>query len=161
MVRRIGEKINRALQRLGRKKRELAHALGISPQAVSDLATGRTLPSIPHLEALVGFTGLRAEYWLDDDRLDPDPSDLAAVATREKLAGLARCGLLQTPDPGGLFARLRVFLAAAREPYAARFGEPLPEELRALGWAPRDSARGEARGQRAPDASRIDGGEGG
>lgn len=67
----IHEKITRQLSRKGRKKKELAQFLGIAPQTMTDICKGRSAVTLSHLKRLVAFFGLRATYWIDEDREEP------------------------------------------------------------------------------------------
>ena len=71
----IAEKINAVLAERGLLKRDLARALGISPQTATDICKGRSAVTLPHLRSLVRFFGLRPDFWLDDSRLEPGAAD--------------------------------------------------------------------------------------
>ncbi|MFM1872039.1 MAG: helix-turn-helix protein [Planctomycetota bacterium] len=71
----IHEKIAALLEQTRLKKRDLARALGVSPQTATDICKGRSAITLPHLRNLVALFELRADYWLDDSRLLPTESD--------------------------------------------------------------------------------------
>ena len=67
----IHEKITALLEQRRLKKRDLARALGVSPQTATDICKGRSAITLPHLRNLISYFEVRAEFWLDDDRLAP------------------------------------------------------------------------------------------
>ena len=71
----IHEKIVAQLEQRKLKKRDLARALSVSPQTATDICKGRSAITLPHLRNLVNYFGLRADFWLDDQRLMPEASD--------------------------------------------------------------------------------------
>lgn len=126
-------KINSLLRHRGLLKRDLARALNISPQTATDICKGRSSITIPHLQRLVEFFGLRADFWLDPDRLHPTPADEVSARVSEKVFELSQAGILDTEDPTGLFERLLSLARNHREEYLALHGEAPPEERRLLG----------------------------
>ncbi|MCB9891317.1 MAG: hypothetical protein H6833_06710 [Planctomycetes bacterium] len=75
MVFPIHEKIELQLRLSKRRKKDLASFLGIAPQTMTDICKGRSAVTLTHLKGLVRYFGLRSNYWLDDERRDPDPFD--------------------------------------------------------------------------------------
>lgn len=130
----IHDKINLLLQRRGLLKRDLARALGISPQTATDICKGRSSISVEHLRRLVSFFQLQADYWLDEERLEPAATDERAVARDEVVLELRETGLLDLDKPAWLFERLRKFATHHRQEFVDEFGEPSPEERRVLGF---------------------------
>lgn len=135
----ISEKINGLLDQRGLLKRDLARALGVSPQTVTDICKGRSAVTLAHLRRLVDFFGVRAEFWLDEERIAPNPADDAIPGLDDKITALARTGLLHADDPALLIERLTELVRSHREAYLARWGEVGPEER---AWLRLPDARG-------------------
>ena len=74
----IADKINAMLAERGLLKRDLARALGVSPQTATDICKGRSAVTLRHLRNLVRLFELRADYWIDETRIEPDPADRTA-----------------------------------------------------------------------------------
>lgn len=129
----IHEKITALLEQRRLKKRDLARALGISPQTATDICKGRSAITLPHLRNLVSFFELRSEFWLDDDRLLPE--ELDRLAARGAAAAVARTGIPQLPDPEHFLRRLRTFVHHHRSSFLAMFPDLSPLEKRLLGLA--------------------------
>ena len=127
----IHEKISALLEQRRLKKRDLARALGVSPQTATDICKGRSAITLPHLRNLVAFFAVRAEFWLDDERLVP--ADMDRLANRGAAAAVDRSGLLQVDDPERLMARLRMFVQKHRSEFLATFPDLSPAERRLLG----------------------------
>jgi transcriptional regulator with XRE-family HTH domain len=122
----IHEKITALLEQRRLKKRDLARALGVSPQTATDICKGRSAITLPHLRNLVAFFELRADFWLDDERLLPEPTDRVglgpAVAASPALGRLLDDRLLRA---------IRTFLDRHRSEFLAAFPD-LPAEDRAF-----------------------------
>jgi len=129
----IHEKITALLEQRRLKKRDLARALGVSPQTATDICKGRSAITLPHLRNLISFFEVRAEFWLDDDRLVPEEFD--RLAARGAANALARSGLAQVQDPERLLRRLRTFVLQHRTEFLAAFPDLTPSERRLLGLA--------------------------
>lgn len=129
----IHEKITALLEQRRLKKRDLARALGVSPQTATDICKGRSAITLPHLRNLISFFEVRAEFWLDDDRLVPE--ELDRLAARGTASALARAGLTQLPDPERLLRRLRTFVQQHRAEFLAAFPDLTITERRLLGLA--------------------------
>jgi transcriptional regulator with XRE-family HTH domain len=129
----IHEKISALLEQRRLKKRDLARALGVSPQTATDICKGRSAITLPHLRNLVSFFEVRAEFWLDDEKLAPE--ELDRVAARGALAAWARAGLTQVPDAERFLRRLRSFVVQHRHEFLATFPDLAPAERRLLGLA--------------------------
>lgn len=127
----IHEKISALLEQRRLKKRDLARALGVSPQTATDICKGRSAITLPHLRNLVAFFEIRAEFWLDDGRLVPEEWDRAA--NRAVVDALARAGFLQIADPEHLLRRIRSFLSTHRAEFLAACPDMTPDERRFLG----------------------------
>lgn len=127
----IHEKISALLEQRRLKKRDLARALGVSPQTATDICKGRSAITLPHLRNLITFFEVRAEFWLDDERLVP--AELDRLANRGAAAALDRSGLLQADDPERLMARLRSFVQRHRAEFLAAFPDLSAAERRLLG----------------------------
>jgi transcriptional regulator with XRE-family HTH domain len=129
----IHEKITALLEQRRLKKRDLARALGVSPQTATDICKGRSAITLPHLRNLVSFFEVRAEFWLDDEKLAPE--ELDRVAARGALAAWGRAGLAQVPDADRFLRRLRTFVVQHRNEFLAMFPDLSPAERRLLGLA--------------------------
>src|SRR5690606_26992087 len=97
----IADKINLVLAQRRMLKRDLARALGVAPQTATDICKGRSAVTLPHLRKLCELFQLRADYWLDDARLEPGPADRLQPGLERNLAGLAELGLLSLDDAAG------------------------------------------------------------
>jgi transcriptional regulator with XRE-family HTH domain len=117
----IHEKITALLDQRRLKKRDLARALGVSPQTATDICKGRSAITLPHLRNLITFFDIRAEFWLDDERLSP--GDVDQVANRVAAGAMESSGLLGAADPSRLLGCLRTFANDQREAFEARFPE--------------------------------------
>jgi transcriptional regulator with XRE-family HTH domain len=133
----IHEKITALLEQRRLKKRDLARALGVSPQTATDICKGRSAITLPHLRNLVGFFEVRAEFWLDDARLVPEPLD--AVSARGAADAIARTGMPQLPDPERFLRRLRAFVQQHRAAFCTMFPDLSPLERRLLGLVDDDA----------------------
>jgi transcriptional regulator with XRE-family HTH domain len=127
----IHEKISALLEQRRLKKRDLARALGVSPQTATDICKGRSAITLPHLRNLVAFFEVRPEFWLDDDRLVPE--DIDRLACRGAAEALTRAGLTTLPDPEALLRRLRTFVQRHRSEFLTTFPDLSPAERRLLG----------------------------
>lgn len=133
----IHEKITALLEQRRLKKRDLARALRVSPQTATDICKGRSAITLPHLRNLVAFFEVRAEFWLDDERLVP--GDMDRLAARGSADGVARTGLLQVEDPERLLRRVRSFVQRHRAEFLAVFPDLTAAERRLLGLADADA----------------------
>jgi len=149
----IHEKISALLEQRHLKKRDLARALGVSPQTATDICKGRSAITLPHLRNLVSFFALRADFWLDDQRLLPESLDqaardavdqaargavdLAARGAAKELGGdaLARTGFLAVTDPERLLRAIRSFVARHRADFLAHNPALTAAERAVLGLA--------------------------
>jgi plasmid maintenance system antidote protein VapI len=127
----IHEKISALLEQRRLKKRDLARALNISPQTATDICKGRSAITLPHLRNLVSFFEVRAEFWLDSERLVP--ADLDRLAQNGAFDGLSRAGLIQLDDPERFLRRLRAFVQKHRAEFLLAFPDLTPTERRLLG----------------------------
>tara|TARA_R110002072_G_scaffold291959_1_gene460332 strand:- start:29331 stop:29897 length:567 start_codon:yes stop_codon:yes gene_type:complete len=129
----IHEKITALLEQRRLKKRDLARALGVSPQTATDICKGRSAITLPHLRNLVSYFEVRAEFWLDDDRLTPIEID--QLARRGAAEALMRTGMLDIEDPQHLMERVRGFLQQQRDTFLSAYPDLTAAELRLLGLA--------------------------
>lgn len=127
----IHEKISALLEQRRLKKRDLARALGVSPQTATDICKGRSAITLPHFRNLVTFFEVRAEFWLDDNRLVPEAWDRAT--SQGITEALARAGLFQISDPEQLLRHLRAFVQKHRAEFLAACPDLTADERRFLG----------------------------
>jgi plasmid maintenance system antidote protein VapI len=128
----IHEKIVAQLEQRHLKKRDLARALGVSPQTATDICKGRSAITLPHLRNLVAFFELRADFWIDDQRLTPDASDRVQSNGISNEA-LARSGLLAIDDIERFIRRLRALVSEHRQSFKARNPDLTAAEKQVLG----------------------------
>lgn len=130
----IHEKIVAQLEQRRLKKRDLARALGVSPQTATDICKGRSAITLPHLRNLVAYFELRADFWIDDRKLLPEPGDrIQATGTHSE--AMARSGLLQVADIERFLQRMRALASEHRGEFLARNADLTAEERRVLGMA--------------------------
>lgn len=127
----IHEKIAALLEQTRLKKRDLARALGVSPQTATDICKGRSAITLPHLRNLVALFELRADFWLDDSRLLPDESDRTKAA--DASGATARPAPVDTADR--LVQRLRSFAQLHRSAFLHAHPDLTVAEQRWLGLA--------------------------
>lgn len=127
----IHEKITALLEQRRLKKRDLARALGVSPQTATDICKGRSAITLPHLRNLISFFEVRSEFWLDDERLTPAEIDL--LEHKKAAQALARSGLLRLEDPERLMQRLKAFVQSHREHFLSSYSDLTDAERRLLG----------------------------
>lgn len=127
----IHEKISALLEQRRLKKRDLARALGVSPQTATDICKGRSAITLPHLRNLVAFFQVRAEFWLDDHRLSPEEVDRADKS--RIVDALARAGFLELDEPEHLLRNVRKFVQSHRTAFLLACPDLSPDERRFLG----------------------------
>lgn len=127
----IHEKISALLEQRRLKKRDLARALGVSPQTATDICKGRSAITLPHLRNLVAYFEVRADFWLDDHRLVPE--DFDRVGADRLAAALAETGLQQLADPERWLRMIRTFVLRHRAEFLASFPDLSVDERRVLG----------------------------
>ncbi|HLU38974.1 MAG TPA: helix-turn-helix domain-containing protein [Planctomycetota bacterium] len=135
----LHEKIEHALAQRGLLKRDLARALNVSPQTATDICKGRSAVTLPHLRRLVSFFALRSDYWLDDERLEPSPSDEVSPERERRWRELLSGDIAKVADPAAFAKRLIEFAREHRDACAARFPD-LPDDERAILNLPRRGA---------------------
>jgi transcriptional regulator with XRE-family HTH domain len=146
MSRPIHEKINQLLTERGQKKKDLAKALGISPQTMTDIVKGRSSVTLSHLKGLVRFFDLRADYWIDDEREGPEESDVQSRQAAARADGdSARTGILRTSQQKFL-QKLRTFLQNHEEEWN-RFSGPLDRQEKDLLGIREDLKESESKGE--------------
>lgn len=129
----IHEKITALLEQRRLKKRDLARALSVSPQTATDICKGRSAITLPHLRNLIRFFEVRAEFWLDDERLAPIEVD--QLARRGAADAITRSGLLNIEDPERLLGRVREFVQQQRDSFLLAHPDLTPAERNLLGLA--------------------------
>jgi transcriptional regulator with XRE-family HTH domain len=127
----LADKINFLLEERGLMKRDLARALEISPQTATDICKGRSAITLPHLRNLIRFFGLRADYWMDEERLEPADIDEFVPRLNDKFHAIAKTRLLHLEDPAGFVDRLIRLASRHRDEYARTYG-PLGTDERDL-----------------------------
>lgn len=129
----IHEKIVAQLEQRRLKKRDLARALGVSPQTATDICKGRSAITLPHLRNLVAFFELRADFWIDDQKLLPEVGDRVPPAGSQQ-ESMLRSGLLQVADIERFLQRMRSLAAEHQRDFLARNPDLSVEEKRVLGF---------------------------
>ncbi len=140
----LPEKICFLLEQRKIRRKDLAAFLGISPQTMTDICTGRSAVTLRHLRGLVRFFGLRADWWLDDAREAPQEWDRLEKLREEDLARLYELGLLGS-GWRRLVGKIQAFVAEHRDLWVDAYGPIGPEEARLLGIPP-DERGGSRRG---------------
>lgn len=133
MVHPLPDKIERELAHRGLLKRDLAKALGVSPQTATDICKGRSAVTLPHLRRLVEWLGLRADYWLDDARGTPDAADRVCAETDVKVRALHEADAFAAESPAALLTQLREFARERADEFVARFPNASDDVRRQLG----------------------------
>ncbi len=133
MGRRIHEKVSRLLRERGFKKKELAAALGVSPQALQQLLEGQVPFDLHHLKGIVDFFGIKADYWIDDSRADPRPEDVVERPKGESPKALKKLGIHVSPAERSFTEKVRKFIQEHPEEWTALFGPLTREEMEILG----------------------------
>ena len=136
----IHEKIAALLEQTRLKKRDLARALGVSPQTATDICKGRSAITLPHLRNLVALFELRADFWLDDSRLLPDESDRTKAV--DAAGATSRPAPVDTAER--LIQRLRSFAQHHRSAFLHAHPDLTVAEQRWLGLVDAAGAGGEA-----------------
>ncbi len=132
MVRPVHEKIAKLLKERGFKKKELAEALGVSLQGLAEILKGRSQVTVSHLKALVKFFGIKAEYWIDDGKDDPTPSDMITDHAGPSEESLRKHGVT-IPDARMDFReKIQKFILQHPEEWTAQFGPLTQEEMELL-----------------------------
>ena len=142
----IHEKITALLEQRRLKKRDLARALGVSPQTATDICKGRSAITLPHLRNLVAFFRIRADFWLDDERVLPEPTDHVGQGPAVGSPPPASSGVSL---PEQLLPSVREFLARHRAEFLATFPSLTDAERASLGLTEAGRARPEPGGVRA------------
>lgn len=137
----IHEKISALLEQTRLKKRDLARALGVSPQTATDICKGRSAITLPHLRNLVALFDLRADFWLDDTRLLPAETDRT---TSLGLGGAPPTRSSPVDNAEGLRQRLCAFVQLHRAEFLAAYPDLSVAERRWLGLL--EEAPGPAKG---------------
>lgn len=126
----IHEKITALLEQRRLKKRDLARALGVSPQTATDICKGRSAITLPHLRNLVAFFEIRADFWLDNDRLLPESTDRVGQGPTPATPPTA---LHQVTDSERQLRVIRTFLDRHRAEFLAAFPDLSAEDRARLG----------------------------
>jgi|GEM_PF-3546097 len=127
----IHEKITALLEQRRLKKRDLARALGVSPQTATDICKGRSAITLPHLRNLVSFFEIRADFWIDDDRLTPE--DVDQVGRKDAANAIQQTGLLMAEQPARLVDMLKSFALHNREAFLRQYPDLTPSDRNLLG----------------------------
>jgi plasmid maintenance system antidote protein VapI len=143
----IHEKIVAQLEQRKLKKRDLARALSVSPQTATDICKGRSAITLPHLRNLVAYFGLRADFWLDEQKLLPDANDKVGAAPTSTAATttgngeeLTRSGLTRIKDPVRFVQRVRAIVGDHKREFVTRNPDLHETERQLLGLPENGSA---------------------
>lgn len=140
----IHEKIVAQLEQRKLKKRDLARALSVSPQTATDICKGRSAITLPHLRNLVKYFGLRADFWLDEQKLTPEASD--KVGAQADLEALAKSGLTKLPDPVRFVQRFRLIVGEHKREFTTRNPDLNDAERQLLGLPENGSLHPQSQG---------------
>ena len=127
----IHEKITALLEQRRLKKRDLARALSVSPQTATDICKGRSAITLPHLRNLISFFDVRADFWLDDEKLAPTETD--RPQRRAAADQLVEIGMLQIEDPAHLMECVRSFIKQNQDHFLALTPDVTAAERTLLG----------------------------
>ena len=144
----IHEKITALLEQRRLKKRDLARALSVSPQTATDICKGRSAITLPHLRNLISFFDVRADFWLDDEKLAPTETD--RPQRRAAVDQLVETGMLQIEDPARLMGCIRTFIQQNQDNFLALTPDVTAAERTLLGLP--EQALGVAGSASAPAA---------
>ena len=133
MVQTIHQKIETLLRDRGFEKKDLAAALGITSQNLGEILKGRKTVTLPQLSNLVQFFGLRADYWLDDNRKNPTAGDVVQNSRGQSAAALRADGISRIADAPAFQDKVREFVLNHPAEWTAQFGPLTREELEILG----------------------------
>ena len=132
MARAINKKIAKLLKERGFKKKDLAEAMGISVQALNDILEGRTQITVSGLKALVKFFGIRADYWINDEKNEPTREDFLENHLEFSEETLKKYGI-KIPTTGKSFGlKIKQFILEHPEEWTAQFGPLTREEMEIL-----------------------------
>ncbi|MFQ5504101.1 MAG: hypothetical protein ACE5F1_04785 [Planctomycetota bacterium] len=129
----IHEKIQRLLRLHNKRKKDLALHLQSAPQTMTDICKGRSAVTLRHLRGLMSFFGLRADYWLDDGREEPDEVDHLHVLSNEELRQFKDVLRLGPRSWNSTLRKLRSFIAKNRSLWNRQVGQLGPKESKLLG----------------------------
>ena len=127
----IHEKITALLEQRRLKKRDLARALSVSPQTATDICKGRSAITLPHLRNLISFFDIRADFWLDDEKLAP--TEIDRPQRRAAADQLVEIGMLQIEDPAHLMDCVRTFIKQNHDRFLALTPDVTAAERTLLG----------------------------
>lgn len=142
----IHEKITALLEQRRLKKRDLARALSVSPQTATDICKGRSAITLPHLRNLISFFDVRADFWLDDEKLSP--TEIDRPQRRAAADQLVEAGMLTIEDPAHLMASVRTFIQQNQDQFLAATPDVTASERLLLGLP--EQVFGSARSDSAP-----------
>ncbi len=149
----IHEKIQRLLKERKHRKKDLAAALGIAPQTMTDICKGRSAVTLSHLRGLVRFFGIRADFWLADSRENPSPSDHLERVRDDDLRQLEALGILGTDSWRRSLARVQGCVTRHREAWEREFGPMTAEDAALLGLQTADNQTAGSVASEQPAAS--------
>ncbi|GEM_PF-2592703 len=129
----IHEKIQHLLKKGKIRKKALAAHLGIAPQTMTDICQGRSSVTLKHLRGLVSFFGIRADYWIDDSRLEPELRDHFKSLPDEDLRQMETLGIIGSPNWKATLSRVQYFIGINRDLWESHFGKVSIEESKILG----------------------------
>ena len=144
----IHEKITALLEQRRLKKRDLARALSVSPQTATDICKGRSAITLPHLRNLISFFDVRADFWLEDEKLAP--TEIDRPQRRAAADQLVETGMLQIEDPAHFIGCIRTFIQQHQGDFLALTPDVTAAERTLLGLP--EQALGGAGSNSAPAA---------
>ena len=129
MARPINKKIETLLRDREFDAKDLAKALGLTGQSLTDILKGRSGVNVQVLQGLVQFFGLRADYWINDAKEDPTAEDVATSSRTLSNDNLEKLGLTRAEDSTDFRRKVKAFILDHPEEWASQFGPLTREEM--------------------------------
>ena len=133
MARPINKKIEMLLRDRDFDEKDLASALGLTGQHLKDILKGRSGINVQVLQGLVEFFGLRADYWINDQKEDPTHEDQTRSNRTVPNEKLEKLGLTRPEGSEEFQRKVREFIRNHPEEWASQFGPLSREEMDLLG----------------------------
>ena len=129
MGRQLHKKIDTLLRERDFAEKDLAAALGITNQSLQDILKGRGSVNVQILQGLVRFFGIRADYWINDEKAEPTTDDVVPTTDGFSTKTLEKMGISKSKETGNFVTKIRDFIKDHPEEWATQFGPLTREEL--------------------------------